>query len=170
MGRPQMRTDYPASSMAMGLLLGVDQFAALRFHTEVVSFAVFFACLSLRLSLMLFFGAFAASFFGDLSPIAGILLPALSRDSPASYDSGNPVQELIRLPVLSENSSIGQDACGTRLVVFSPLVHTPARRGTEDGEGRRKRDGLGGPAPVKWRWDTSDSPAGLPVTRGHSTM
>jgi len=87
MGRPQMGTDYPASSMAMGLLPGVDLFAALRFHTEVVSFAALFACLSRRLSLMLFFGAFATSFFGDLSPIAGILLPALSGDSPASYDN-----------------------------------------------------------------------------------
>ena len=33
-----------------------------------------------------------------------------------------------------------------RLVVFSPFVHTPAVRGTEDGEGRRTRTGLGGPA------------------------
>ena len=31
-------------------------------------------------------------------------------------------------------------------VVVSPLMHVPARRGTEDGECRRTRTGLGGPA------------------------
>jgi len=37
-------------------------------------FMALFSCLSRRFSLMLFFGAFT-SFFGDLSPIAEILLP-----------------------------------------------------------------------------------------------
>ena len=40
-------------------------------------------------------------------------------------------------PALSKNSSGSQDARGAYLVVFSPLVHTPAMRGIEDGEGRQ---------------------------------
>ena len=43
---------------------------------EIVPFPAFFSCLSRRFAFMPFFGDFV-SFFGDLSPIAEILLPAI---------------------------------------------------------------------------------------------
>jgi hypothetical protein len=53
------------------------------------------------------------------------------------------VQQCPVASVLSRNSSGSRDAPTASRVVFSPLVHTPALRGTEDGEVRRTRAGRG---------------------------
>jgi len=45
--------------------------------------------------------------------------------------------DVVLSPALSRNSSGSHSARGPSLVVFSPLVHTPALRGIEDGEGRQ---------------------------------
>lgn len=58
---------------------------------------------------------------------------------------GTPFRSRMNL-VPSRNPSGSRDARAASPVVVSPLVHTPSRRGNEDGKGPRTRAGLDGPA------------------------